>query len=325
MPPKTKKFLSLSLKLIIIGLACWFIYKEIFYDRELANIRQYFLRIFDSPQSMGFLIAAALLMPINWGIEAVKWRFLIKKIESVSFRRSFAAVLSGVTVSTFTPNRIGEFAGRIFYLSRADRIKGALITIIGSISQMLMTIVIGSLCLLLFLFLYPKVVISDYLLYLLAFLILLVDALLVLLFLNSHLLSVALGKIAFLSKYRKYVAVFSYYTSWELFSVLLMSFMRYLVFAFQFFLLLKVFDVHVAGIEAVIAIPVTFLAVTLIPTIAPMEMGVREFFALQFIGAFSAATLGIVSASFTLWLINLAAASIIGAIFVFGLKFFRQN
>ena len=54
------------------------------------------------------------------------------------------AVFLGITVSIFTPNRIGEFGGRIFCLKSADRIKGVIITILGNVAQLLVTIIFGS-------------------------------------------------------------------------------------------------------------------------------------------------------------------------------------
>ena len=55
-------------------------------------------------------------MCLNWSIEAIKWRLLIKKMQPITFIEALKGVLSGVAVGTFTPNRIGEFGGRILYL-----------------------------------------------------------------------------------------------------------------------------------------------------------------------------------------------------------------
>ena len=52
------------------------------------------------------------------------------------------AVFSGITVSTFTPNRIGEYGGRVFCLEKGDRIKAVFITILCSMSQLLTTVIL---------------------------------------------------------------------------------------------------------------------------------------------------------------------------------------
>ena len=95
-------------------------------------------------ENQPLLVLVFLMMFLNWLIEAIKWKFLIAKIEKVSILTSLRAVFSGITVSVFTPNRIGEYGGRVFCLEKADRIQGVLITILGSMAQLLTTIFFGS-------------------------------------------------------------------------------------------------------------------------------------------------------------------------------------
>ena len=83
------------------------------------------------------------LMFVNWGIEAIKWQLLIKHIQQFSFFRSFKSVLSGCSVTMLTPNRVGEYGGRILYVKEDNRIKAISLTIVGSISQLLVTMIMG--------------------------------------------------------------------------------------------------------------------------------------------------------------------------------------
>jgi len=84
------------------------------------------------------------LMPINWGIESKKWQLLVHHVETFSFSRAFKSVLSGCSVTMLTPNRVGEYGGRILYVKPANRIKAISLTLVGSISQLLVTMVMGS-------------------------------------------------------------------------------------------------------------------------------------------------------------------------------------
>jgi hypothetical protein len=92
------------------------------------------------------------LMFVNWGIEARKWQLLVKHIHRFSYYRSFKSVLSGCSVTMLTPNRVGEYGGRILYVEDGNRIKAISLTIVGSISQLLVTMMMG--CLGLFFFRY---------------------------------------------------------------------------------------------------------------------------------------------------------------------------
>jgi uncharacterized membrane protein YbhN (UPF0104 family) len=100
------------------------------------------------------LIVVMLLMILNWSIESVKWKLSVKKIQEVSFIRAFKAVLSGVSFSVSTPNRMGEYLGRILYMDEGNRLKTVSTTIVGSISQLIITLLMGCIGLLILL---PKI------------------------------------------------------------------------------------------------------------------------------------------------------------------------
>ena len=52
-----------------------------------------------------FLFGAVLLIPVNWGLEALKWKTAIKSTYPISFINAFKAVLSGISISVTMPNR----------------------------------------------------------------------------------------------------------------------------------------------------------------------------------------------------------------------------
>ena len=83
-------------------------------------------------------------MLINWSFEAIKWKILIEKIQKIKFLTSLKAVMAGITVSAFTPNRVGEFGGRIFFLESQNRTKAIVLTFLGNVAQLLVTIVVGA-------------------------------------------------------------------------------------------------------------------------------------------------------------------------------------
>src|SRR4051812_18758305 len=60
-----------------------------------------------------YLVAVLLLMAVNWGIEAVKWKVCIHRIQKIPLLTAFKAVLSGVSFAVNTPNRVGEYLGRV--------------------------------------------------------------------------------------------------------------------------------------------------------------------------------------------------------------------
>lgn len=334
---KIRKILNLLIQLLILVVTCVFIYKQVFIKTGFPVLFKSVLDGFYQPGFKTQFFLVILLMLINWSIETFKWKFLISKIEKVSFFNALQAVLTGVSISSFTPNRIGEYFGRVFILKKASRIEGVLITILGSMSQLLVTVISGTLSLLFFLPSYFRDTVygSGYVYYGLASLIVLLDLLLLGVFFNVSFLSSLKEKILRngLKKLRKFFRVFSFFHNRELMILMGMSFLRYLVFSTQFYLLLDLFDVPVPFPDAMILIFVIFFIMAVIPTVALTELGIRGSVSIYFFGlylsqAFPALpgfNLGIFSASTMLWMINLGLPALAGAISVFHLQFFRKS
>ena len=73
-----------------------------------------------------------------------------------------------------------------------------------------------------------------------------------------------------------------------------------------------------------ILIMTMLFVISIIPTIAITEIGVRGPVAIFLFGLLSANTIGILSATFVMWVINLLLPALIGTAFIFTLKFFRK-
>ena len=264
-------------------------------------------------------------MFVNWSIDAIKWQFLVSKLEKVSFWLALKAVFLGITVSIFTPNRIGEFGGRVFCLQQADRLKAVLVTIFGNITQLVITIIFGVLAFLFFSSQYNYLLFtkSDYGIYILLVLSLVVLLFLMYLLYNVSQLSSLFSRWKFLEKYKSYAPVFSLFSAKDISKVLFLSILRYAVYSFQFYLLIKFVNIEIYFLQSMTMSALTFLSMSLIPTIALTELGVRGSVAIYFFGFISSNALAIMTASFALWVINLVLPAIIGVFFVYQLKFFR--
>jgi len=322
-----KKTISFLLKILIACLALGFLYNQFIAKQSIDHFSD--INIIDKIKNNIYgIIVVFLMMFLNWFIEALKWRFLISKIEKISILRSLRAIFSGITVSAFTPNRIGEYGGRVFCLKEGDRGQAVLITVIGSMSQLITTIVfgtIGVLCLPMYNSeILGIIVLEDITYSIFIFLFVLLDILLIFFFLNTSVVSNLLFKIKFLDTYKKYTNVFSFYNSKELLKVLMYSVLRYVVFSTQFFILLRLFDVHITYFDAFVLITSMFLIISIIPSIAISELGVRGSIAILLFGLVSSNNIGIILSTFFLWGINLLIPSLIGIFFVFTLNFFRK-
>ena len=263
-----------------------------------------------------------MLMFCNWSVEAIKWQLLVNKITHVNFLTSLRAVFSGVTISFFTPNRVGEFAGRMMFLNPEIRVQSVLSTFIGSISQLIITIIAGlaGMSVLLNYFFQVSPAIQT------TVIILSISLSVVLLFFFLHLKWIT--KLSLIQKFperiKKYISVFENYSSHDLKKVLMFSFIRFLLFTFQYWLLLRMAGVILPFTTAALCISLIFLVLALIPTIAIAELAFRGSVALGVLQVFSSNTEGILIASFGLWFINLALPAAIGS-FMFLYFKLKQN
>jgi uncharacterized membrane protein YbhN (UPF0104 family) len=334
---KVRKIENLAIRAVILVATYLFIYSQVFHKNDLREILNTLYDDLDRPGVTGQITVLLAMMAVNWAVEAIKWRFLIRKIEKVGFFKSLSGVLSGVSVSSFTPNRVGEFFGRVYILKKASHVEGILITILGSMSQLLVTILAGSLALLVLLPRYlPAAAFSHgYIYYSILSVVLIMDVLLLVLYFNISVLNTLKDKIlrSRLRRFRRFFRIFSLYRVRELAAVLLLSMLRYLIFSTQFWLMLQLFQVPVPLTEALILIPVIYFIMAVIPTVALTELGIRGSVSLYIFGLFLATLYadpapfnpGIFSAATLLWLINLGIPALLGTLFIFRLQFFRKG
>jgi len=324
-----KKTLSILIKIVIVFFSFFFIYNELLYNDNLGNIR--FDSILTVLKENYFTISVVVFMMfINWLVESLKWRFMISKIEDISIFTSLRAIFSGITVSSFTPNRVGEYGGRVFCLEKSDRIQAVFITVLCSMAQLLTTILLGSISFFILhenflqdnsMLLFFNIEISSF-----SFLLLLFFNFLFLFFyFNASLLVKYISKYKYFKFLDKYINVISLYTRKELMIALLYSVLRYLIFSSQFLILLHVFEVDINFFQSILSVMIVFFFITLTPTITIAEIGVRGSVALLVFMKFSSNVIGILSSTFLLWVINLIIPAIIGSFFIFSLKFFRKS
>ncbi|MBL7761346.1 MAG: flippase-like domain-containing protein [Sediminibacterium sp.] len=270
------------------------------------------------------------LMLVNWGIEARKWQLQVKGIESISFMNAFRAILAGQALGFNTVNRVGESAGRAAFLEDGNRIRGVVLSFVGSMAQIIVTFMMGAIALW-----YMRVYILsgqqqlqglsafwlDGLIYVIAIGILLFT----LAYFRLAGLIELLEKIPLVAKNRFFVEKLEDFHWKELTHILLLSFARYLVFIVQYVLLLDVFHVQVAWPDAAALVGVMFLVLAIVPTIALAELGFRGKVSLLLFGVVSNNTIGIIATAAGIWLINLILPAIAGSLFILGVRIFRNN
>ncbi len=334
--PKIKNIYSVLLKLAIIFISYGFIIRQVLFKENIREIYLYF-KLFSFTVSFVFiLLFVFLLMFVNWGIEAIKWKYLIGKIEKVSFFRSCKAILCSATFNTFAPNRTGDYLGRIFLLKKAGYWEGIFVTVIGSFSQLIVIVSVGLLGGGYFIshYTFMNIYFNGNIFLLLFLVIIIFIVLLIVLYLNISILTMLIRRIRFFKTktFRFYTRIFSIYSTKELVRILLLSLFRYIVFSLQLYLLFILFNVRIPFVDAMSIISFHFFIITVIPSFALTELGVRGSVAILLMNIYYSTQIyqepsyiAIISATSVLWLINLILPALIGSFFVFNLNFFRKK
>jgi hypothetical protein len=301
------------------------IYSQIRHQHQLA---QSWLTIRESFVSANifYLLAAVFLVLVNWGLEAFKWKLLVRGIAPISFFKAYKAVLSGVSFSITMPNRVGEYVGRIMYMPDGSRLKTISATIVGSLAQLQMTVFFGIIGMIILkqqlLVNYPAFIIwYQFIVYGLIFLLLV----LALLYFKIHYVFDFFSKWFKSNRYLYLIESVKDFNISFLTKLMFISFLRYSTFLLQYILIFHLFGVSISEWLIVWSMSVVFLALAVIPSITLLELGLRGEISLKIFGIFSANSLGIGLTSVTVWFINLIIPAILGTIFLFSIKLLKKN
>jgi len=292
----------------IFVLSLSFLYRELFLKRDFVQLlNDYGSRMQDNWQ---LLLLVVLLMPVNWGLEGLKWRSLMKPQVKVPFLRALAGTMAGVTVSILTPNRVGEFAGRMLFIRPDKRDHAVAMSLAGSISQLMITLLVGVVFGLLHTYQ------LDQMLWWYVPLAILLLAGILWLYFNlgrAERLLKPWKKNEFLHRAREVIGNLS---AKKLSGALLWSASRYVIFSFQLALLIiALVDLapHFRPVLLVIMVPMYFLYQTAVPTIAFSEIGVRGMILAVMFTEYAQES-DLLLASTMLWIINIVTPALIGGV-----------
>ncbi|MBF9237182.1 flippase-like domain-containing protein [Hymenobacter sp. BT683] len=311
-------------KVLVTLLTLGFLYNSIFAAPDTAAAWRTLLATSLSGAGRTPVLLALALVPVNWGLEAWKWYRLARHLEPVTFGRSLRAVLVGLTLGFATPNRVGDYAGRIIEL-KSRRVSALGAVFLGRYCQLVATVLAGVAGLLYFLLTfyfngYPAAGVGISVSALLICLAVLVPLY------RSRLLLAALGLWRPLRRFRPALAIMPTYPAQALHAVLAISGLRYAVFCAQFLLLLHAYGAASPFGPGLAAVAGTFLMKSLVPSLnALADVGVRELSATHLFGLLGQPALPVLSASLSLWVINIALPSATGLLLVPGLRVLRST
>ncbi len=304
------------------------------WEQSLNQIKQAF-----DGDAVWKLAAVLGLMVINWGLEARKWQLVIHRLQPISWIKCLKAVFTGTTLAFFTPNRMGEYMGRVLYIEEGKRIQAVSLTIVGSMGQLLVTLVVGVVGLVV---IRSEIQVGAssglassgsassgsavFWLNAVLYVSLLAACFLTLLYFRLSWLIRWIERIPRIERFIRHVRVLDNFNATMLFQILSLSLARYLVFTIQYYFLFDVFGVEMNGWQVFWSVSVVFLVLAIVPTIALVtELGVRWKTSVEVVQLFSLNIVGIVATSLAIWIINLVIPALIGSLLILNIRLFNYK
>ena len=305
-PHKTKQFLVLIVKLLIVGAAFYFIYNHLANNDKL-NWEQ-FLILFNKNQSVLGISFILLLSVLNRFFEILKWQNLVSVLVKISKAEATKQVLAALTAGLFTPNGVGEYAGKALFYDKSDTKQIVFLNLICNGIQMVLTVLFGIFGLLYFNANY-NVISSQTVLVVFVIVILVITLLFSIkkITVKGYSIEKLIHKINEIPKsiHRKNI---------------FLAICRYIVFSHQYYFLFLAFDVDLPYLVLMSAITSVYFLSSSLPTFQFLDFAVKGSVAVYFFGILGVNEWIVVFISTLMWFLNIVLPVIIGSYYVLNFK-----
>ena len=308
---KAKQFLIVVAKLLIVGGAFYFIYNQLANNDKLDWEK--FIFLFKKNQSISGVGFILLLSVLNRFFEILKWQNLVSYLHKISLSEATKQVLAALTAGLFTPNGVGEYAGKSMFFEKSKTKIIVFLNLICNGIQMILSVIFG-----VFGFLYFNVNYNS---------------------ITSKTVSILFG-ICFLLFgilfFSKKVNIKGYSIQKLIHKIneipkaihqknILLAICRYLVFSHQYYFLFLAFDVDLPYLTMIATIATVYFLASSLPTFQFLDFAVKGSVAVYFFGKIGINEWIVVFISTLMWFLNVVLPVIIGSYYVMNFKIKTQQ
>lgn len=305
-PHKAKQFLVFTIKVLVVSAAFYFMYTQLASNNQLNWSKFYVL--FQKKQSFLGILFLVSFSFLNRFLEILKWQNLVRTFQKISLGKATAQVLGSLTAGIFTPNGLGEYAGKAFFYPKSETKNIIFLNLICNGIQMILTIIAGLFGLLyfntVFLILSSKIIISFFI------------GLLVFFAFVFFIKKIAIKGISIEKIIKKINAISKRIHQKNI--VLGMG--RYLVFTHQYYFLLLVFDVNQSYFILIATIAGVFLLSASLPSFQFLDFAVKGSVAVYFFSILGVNEWIVVFITTLMWFLNVVLPVIFGSYYVLRFK-----
>lgn len=253
------------------------------------------------------LAVCLVLLPLNVGLEAYKWKLILKPVQEISIWASAKIILAGRSLNVISPFGIGDAFAKYMGTTldhRAQTIGGVTI---DRFSQLVPTIIIGIVSVSYLIERGFSVPLKPILWSVISVTFLAMVALL-------------FGK-AYKNKIKGYVQLIDSINMLSLSKIVGAAFLRYAVFTFQFLCIFWWLGVELPIQALILGIAWIFLIKTVVPNLSVLgDLMKRELSTVLFFSYFLEDLSAVMMTSFVVWVINIVVPAVVGLGFVSEIK-----
>ena len=297
---KAKQFIVLLVKIFIVVGAFYFIYNELANNDQLDWTK--FLIVFTKNQSVLGILFIVYLSFQNRFLEILKWQNLVQTIKIISVAEATKQVLAALTAGIFTPNGIGEYAGKALYYEKDKTAEIVFLNVVCNGIQLILTIFFGIIGLL---YLGFEVWVAEILgLFTLIIVILL---LLKKVKIKGYSINDFFVKLKTIPKaiHRKNI---------------LMAIGRYLTFSHQYYFLFLAFDIHLPYWSMMATIATVYFLASSLPNFQFLDFAIKGSIGIYFYNLLGVNQWIVVFITTLMWFLNIVIPIAIGSFYVLNFK-----
>ena len=299
-PYKAKQFLVFLAKLLIVGGALYFIYNQLVHNEKL-DWKQ-FLSLLERKKSIAGIAFILSLSFLNRFLEILKWQNLAQKLQKISFSKATEQVLAALTAGLFTPNGIGEYAGKALYYPKKGAREVVFLNLICNGIQMILSILFGIVGLLILGY-WLEVCILLSVVIVLGLLFFFLKKITI----KGYSLNQFFQKINALPKKMHQKNI-------------ILAVLRYLTFSHQYYFLFLAFDVDLSYFTLMGTIAAVYFLASSLPTFQFLDFAVKGGVSVYFFGLLGINEWIIVFISMLMWFLNIVLPVLVGSVYVFRFK-----
>jgi hypothetical protein len=299
-PHKAKQFIVFLIKVLVVSVAFYFIYDQLANNDKLDWVKFHSL-LYDNQSVLGTLFLLSFSFA-NRYLEILKWQNLVSLIKPISLGESTKQVLGALTAGIFTPNGLGEYAGKALYFDKKKTKKIIFLNLICNGVQMILTIFFGFIGLLFLGYTKEVTILSCIILVLFT-------------------LSFFTKKL----KIKEYSIEKILIKTGEIPNKIhaknnILAVCRYLVFSHQYYFLFLAFDVDLPYLTMMATIATVYFLASSLPSFQFLDFAVKGSMAVFFFGKLGVNEWIAVFISTLMWFLNVVLPVVIGSYYVLKFK-----